>query len=100
MEDYRLGERRLRTLGVEVSKIRETLRNQALKMDQQTAADLDVQVESISRLAMRASRGYYKPVDLERRLAQPDIEVDIAPGKRRRSRKRGALRLEEKIEIM
>ena len=39
LEHYKLGERRLKTLGIEVSKLREKFREQALSLDRSEALD-------------------------------------------------------------
>ena len=41
LEKYRLGERRLKTLGDDVSRLRSALRNQALKIDEARALEQD-----------------------------------------------------------
>ena len=60
LEHYKLGERRLKTLGIEVSKLREKLREQALSLDRGEAADQGQAVHEVSRLAQRIRRGDYK----------------------------------------
>jgi hypothetical protein len=44
--------------------------------------------------------GAYKLNTKEDLIAVPDFEAEVAPGKRRRSKKRGPLLLKEKIEIL
>jgi len=53
---------KLRTLGVEITKMRCALREKALEMQQTTAAALAEDIESVSLLARRISMGAYKPV--------------------------------------
>jgi hypothetical protein len=53
MDAYRLGEKRLRILGVEVSKIRAWIRKEALHQAKAEAKDLDQDVMDVSRLARR-----------------------------------------------
>ena len=59
MEQYKLGERRLKNLGVEVSYLREKLRRTALHLDKGTAINTGKDVYEISRLALRIRRGDY-----------------------------------------
>ena len=44
--------------------------------------------------------GAYKLNTKEDIIAVPDFEAEVAPGKRKRSKKRGPLLLKEKIEIL
>ena len=60
MVSYALGERRLRGLGIEVSKLREELRNSALLESRKEASDLQRDVHEVSRLARRMSRGEFR----------------------------------------
>ena len=59
LEHYRLGERRLKTLGIEVSKLREKLRQHALSLDKSEAHDQGKELLEVSRLAQRIKRGEY-----------------------------------------
>ena len=59
LEDYRIGERRLRTLGEEISKHRKRLRDQAIAFDKDHAIQLDKDVHEVSSLAKRIRRGEY-----------------------------------------
>jgi hypothetical protein len=91
---------KLKTLGVEVSKMRRALRDKALEMQLRTAKELEEDINSVSLLAKRISRGEYKAVTHEQLHAFPDFEDVVAPGKRRRSKKRGPLLLDEKLDIL
>lgn len=51
LEHYQLGERRLKTMGQEVSKLRENLRKHALALDKAQAIEQGEDLEEISRLA-------------------------------------------------
>ena len=51
LEQYRLGDRRLKTLGEEITKHRKRLREKALAFDKSQAMDLDRDVHDISALA-------------------------------------------------
>jgi hypothetical protein len=79
--------------------MRRILRDKALKMQQQTALAQGEEIDAISALAQRVSRGNYKHVTLEEKLAVQDFAAVVAPGKRRRSKKRGPLKMEEKLDI-
>ena len=69
-------------------------------MQLRKAKELEEDINSVSLLSKRISRGDYKPVSQEQLLALPDFEAVVAPGKRRRSKKRGPLLLDEKLEIL
>jgi hypothetical protein len=58
-EHYSLGEKRLKSMGIEVSKLREKLREQALSLDKSEALDQGQDVHEVSRLAQRIRRGDY-----------------------------------------
>ena len=100
LEGYQLTNWKLKTLGVEVTKMRRALREKALEMQLRTAKELEEDINSVSLLAKRIDRGEYKPVTKEQLLAIPDFEDEVAPGKRRRSKKRGPLLLDEKLDIL
>ena len=51
LEHYQLGERRLRTLGEEISKLRKRVREQALALDKAQAIEQEEDIHQISRLA-------------------------------------------------
>jgi len=51
-------------------------------------------------LAKRISTGAYKLNTKEDLIAVPDFKAEVAPGKRKRLKKRGPLLLQEKIEIL
>ena len=69
-------------------------------MDQDSSDALENKIHDISLLAKRISRGDYKQVSQEELISMPDFQLDVAPGKRKRSRKRGPLQLNEKMEIV
>jgi len=56
MEQYKLGEKRLKSLGIEVSKLREKLRELALHHDKGVAFVEGKDIHDVSRLAMRIRR--------------------------------------------
>ena len=51
LENYMLGEKRLRTLGVEISKARERLREAALQSDKSYAFEQGKDIHDVSSLA-------------------------------------------------
>ena len=51
LESYRLGDKRLKTLGEEISKHRKRLREKALGYDKSQAMELDRDVHDVSALA-------------------------------------------------
>ena len=59
LEDYRLRERRLRTLGEEISKYRKMLRESALAKDKEASLGQQEDLHQVSRLARRIRRGDY-----------------------------------------
>ena len=59
LENYRLGERRLKTLGEEISKHRKRLREIALVHDKTLALEQDKDLHEVSCLARRIRRGDY-----------------------------------------
>ena len=99
LEQYKLGERRLKTLGIEVSKLREKLREQALAHDKSEARDHGKDIHEVSRLAQRIRRGDYRDGVTQRELLRPDFVEHVPSGRRKRSRKRGVLTTADKIDI-
>jgi hypothetical protein len=99
-EHYSLGEKRLKSLGVEVSKLREKLREHALSLDKSEALDHGQDVHEVSRLAQRIRRGEYKDGSAKKSLLTPDFSEPVPVGQRKRSRKRGPLSIGSKIDIV
>jgi len=97
---YTLGEKRLKSLGIEVSKLREKLREQALSLDKSDALDQGKDVHEVSRLAHRMRRGDYLDGAVNKQLLKPDFSEPVPTGKRKRSRKRGVLSTGNKIDIV
>ena len=99
LEHYKLGERRMKTLGIEVSKLRERLRDHALSLDKSEARDHGKDIHEVSRLAQRIRRGDYRDGVVQRELLRPDFVDNVPSGRRKRSRKRGVLTTADKIDI-
>lgn len=59
MQVYRLGDRRLKTLGQEISKHRQRIRDLALAYDKSLAKDQQRDLYDVSALAQRVRRGDY-----------------------------------------
>ena len=59
LEQYRLGEKRLKTLGEEISKHRQRMRELALSHDKNFASDQEKDLHEVSCLARRIRRGDY-----------------------------------------
>ena len=100
LEAYRLGEKRLRMLGVEVSKLRAHLRKEALHQANAEAREHGRDVMEVSRLARRAQRGAFRDQVAEKAMLAPDIDERVAVGRRQRSKRRGPVTLNEKIDIV
>ena len=100
LETYRLGEKRLRTLGVEVSKVREKLREAALLCDKSYAFEQGKDIHVVSSLAKRMRRGEYRDGATKNRLLRPDFNERVAIGERRVSRKRKPLSINDRISIV
>ena len=100
MENYRLGEKRLRTLGIEVSKARERLREAALQCDKSYAFEQGKDIHDVSSLAKRMRRGEYRDGASKKQLLKPDFNESVAIGERRFSRKRKPLSISDKISIV
>jgi hypothetical protein len=77
MEQYKLGEKRLKNLGVEVSYLREKLRRTALHLDKGSVLDTGKEVHEVSRLAMRIRRGDYNILDEKRFMLRNDFEEPV-----------------------
>jgi hypothetical protein len=73
METYSIGEKRLRSLGIEVSKLREDLRKLALHQAKKEAQGQEQDIMEISRLARRISRGEFRDNALEKQQLRPDF---------------------------
>ena len=99
METYKLGVKRLRSLGIEVSKLRNNLREAALQHDKGVAFVQGQDIHDVSRLAQRIRRGDYNDGALKKQLLRPDFSDMTAVGSRRYSRKRKPLSTEDKIDI-
>ena len=100
MEQYKLGEKRLKSLGIEVSKLREKLRELALHHDKGVAFVEGKDIHDVSRLAMRIRRGEYNDGAQRKKLLRPDFTDDVPIGSRRKSKKRGPLSINDKIGIV
>ena len=83
MEQYKLGQRRLKNLGVEVSYLREKLRRTALHLDKGSVLDTGKEVHEVSRLAMRIRRGEYNIQDEKRFMLRDDF-VEFVPHQSRK----------------
>ena len=91
METYKLGQKRLKSLGIEVSKLRDKLREAALQHDKGVAFVQGQDIHDVSRLAQRIRRGDYNDGALKKQLLRPDFSDKTAVGSRRYSRKRKPL---------
>ena len=100
MDLYRLGEKRLKTLGIEVSKLREKLREAAMKRDKDVAFEQGKDIHEVSTLAKRIRRGEYNDGAIQKQLLKPDFNERIPMGQRRRSRKRGPLSINDRVDIV
>ena len=99
MVTYKLGEKRLKSLGIEVSKLRDKLREAALQHDKGVAFVQGQDIHDVSRLAQRIRRGDYNDGALKKQLLRPDFKDNTAVGSRRYSRKRKPLSTQDKIDI-
>ncbi len=99
LEGFALGEKRLRTLGIEVSKIREALRKEALHQAKAEGAEQQRDLHEISRLARRISRGEFREGAQEKQMIKPDFQETVAIRSRHRSKRRGPLTISERIDI-
>ena len=100
LETYALGEKRLRSLGIEVSKLRAELRTTALHQARKEALEQQQDIMEISRMARRVQRGAFRDNTEEKRRLAPDIAEGVAVGSRKRSKRRGPLTLNEKIDVI
>jgi hypothetical protein len=100
LQDYRLGEKRLKTLGEEISKHRHRLREMALTHDKNFASDQEKDLHEVSSLARRIRRGEYNAGALRKQQLRPDFVEPIPDGSRRRMKKRAPLTLQDKISIV
>ncbi|TFH49608.1 MAG: hypothetical protein E4G89_04570 [Methanothrix sp.] len=100
LDGFAIGEKRMRILGIEVSKLREGLRSKALHLAKAEAHEQERDIMDISRLARRISRGDFKAGAQEKQLLRPDITDMTAIGARRRSKRRKLLTASERIEIV
>ena len=73
MDSYAIGEKRLRSFGIEVSKLREDLRKVALHQARKEANDQEQDIHDISRLARRISRGEFRDNAVEKQQLRPDF---------------------------
>ena len=100
MDSYAIGEKRLRSFGIEVSKLREDLRKVALHQAKKEAQDQEQDIMDISRLARRISRGEFRDNALEKQQLKPDFDQSVAISSRQRSKRRGPLSTSEKVAIV
>jgi hypothetical protein len=100
MEAYTVGEKRLRSLGIEVSKLREDLRKVALLQARKEAHEQHQDIMEISRLARRISRGEFRDNAIEKQQLRPDFNQSVAINSRKRSKRRGPLTTSEKVDIV
>ena len=100
LEQYRLGERRLRTLGEEISKHRQRLREVALAHDKALALEQEKDLHEVSCLARRIRRGDYNDGAVRKQQLRPDFKEPTPAGSRRRMKKRQPLTTGERISIV
>jgi hypothetical protein len=100
MEQYKLGERRLKNLGVEVSYLREKLRRTALYLDKGSVLDTGKEVHEVSRLAMRIRRGEYNIQDEKKFMLREDFDEPVPHHSRKVSKKRKPFTIANKIDIV
>ena len=100
LEHYRLGERRLRTLGEEISKFRSRIREQAIAHDKSLAIEQDRDLHEVSCLARRIRRGDFNGGLLKKQLMRPDFVEPVPNHSRRRMKKRSPLSITDKISIV
>ena len=87
LEQYRLGEKRLKTLGEEISKHRKRLREIAIAHDKTLALEQEKDLHEISCLARRIRRGDYNDGALRKQQLKPDFKEPTPAGSRRRMKK-------------
>ena len=100
LEQYRLGEKRLQSLGEDITKHRKRLRENAMSFDKAMAAEQDKDVHEVSCLARRIRRGDYNDGALRKMQLRPDYPEHIPDGARRRMKKRSPPSLQDKISIV
>ena len=100
LEQYRLGEKRLQSLGEDITKHRKRLRENAMSFDKAMAFELDKDVHEVSSLARRIRRGDYNDGALRKMQLRPDYPEHVPDGARRRMKKRCPPSLQEKISIV
>ena len=89
----------MKSLGVDISKFRTRLRQQALALDQGHATEEGKDLHDVSRLAKRMRRGDYNDGATRKALLRPDFSEPVPVGARKRARKRGVLSTHDKINI-
>lgn len=99
-ENYRLSERQLLKHGEHVTKERRKIRERALEFDKVDAEKVADDLQVVSKLAKKADKGYFSRRSLRDEVLQDDFEEPVPPKLRRRGRRRPAMTLDEKVEIV
>jgi hypothetical protein len=100
LQHYRIGDKRLKTLGEEISKHRQRLREMALTHDKNFASDQEKDLHEVSSLARRIRRGDYNAGAVRKQQLKPDFAEPIPDASRRRMKKRAPLTISDKISIV
>ena len=88
-----------KSLGIKITKFRNKIRETALKMHKQDALWLEEDINTITILADRMNRGYFKGQQHQKNMFFRDFKEDTAPGSRKKGRKRKPLDYDDMQQI-
>ena len=99
-ENYQLGTSRMLKYGQILTKERKKIRARALQLEHDSLKTQDEGLKEVSKLAIKADKGYFCRRSLKFPDRGYDFDESVAPRCRKRKKKRGSLRLVDKVDIV
>ncbi len=100
LEKYRLSSNKLKTIGVQVTRLRLQIRKEVERDQIHQAVEQETSLEEVQKIAGRSKRRYTIKELIEKQQQRPDLDEKIPPGSRHRSRKHQPMSIDEKIKIV
>ncbi len=100
LEKFKLSNNRLKTIGVQVTKLREVIRREVERDHIHQAVEQQTSLKEVQKLGSKSKRSHTTRELVLKREMVPDLPKTVPPGSRRRSRKHNPISTHKKIQIV